>query len=1027
MPAKDSAHPHESVVTAHQPVSPGLGLENPFALPALEEAVQRSLKDPRQVRPQDVQQLQRAIGNQATIRRLDLQPKLTVGAAGDAYEQEADRTAARVLAMPEPQNPQEEKEAGGQRQALATDLTPVQRRTGADPEGSFDAGTDVEASLAAGKGGGTPLPNEVRDFMEPRFGADFSSVRVHTDSESAQLNRRLSAQAFTHGQDIYMGAGKSVNNKALMAHELTHTIQQGAAPVARKAVSSGISEKGVVQRVKGVAHVANSCYLASILHVIANTPRYARLFNLYINPQPQNTDSERLLSNITPLIEMLQADDMIGRVYIEPVLKELEEMHILQSMPHTVQSGKLSSGQSGNQSITTTTTTTTTTGGTSANPGEKPAQEQQDAGEVLERMLSLFHQGHALDDVSMDIQEANPNGPLNYRNLFLPLIAHGNRTLLDALQAYFNPQGQDETRRAASFPEVLNIAMSRNSQDDQISMPSSFTIPATITHDGQEGPRYRLTSFIVRDTFREYKGGHYVAVIRDPQKNQWFEADDMRNTFQQPPRQQVESIDPNTHRMKGHDAPAYALATLYIYERDDAYQQGATDFTEFPSAVALNDHITGEIFADTPHLSTEDKKERMQLIQQYQKSGLSVFKLWDLLKNHRDDKNNTGLKNAFALYTREKFEDQKSTPKEKEEALQNKTLLKELEACPAAQLTAMMEEKLKDEKKNKTWLILAEIVLQAKMDREESCNCQLIGATNENGMEVTMWGTHRRAEQRTAHQQCFLEGIMEGLLNSDYLNSFKPPLKIRILFPVRKTTMVACTNSKTDYINIEMEDYQIDSKLFSVGRTLGLLAHELGVHTLDQVAMTTDQREKEDKKHQESFKGSHGQSGISYTMTRDYTLEDQQQDHVTIGKGVLGQEKAQPRLQMYERTMLSLIRAIPEKCVQDRWEVAAAYSLDVARILVTNDTASLTDIVRLGAIKTAAVYEWQRIKTQHKDNEEIQKIEITPEGLQPCAMNILQLIAGVRVYQIKEKFLKIPQFLSTLSNTLSTPKDDKPV
>jgi peptidoglycan hydrolase-like protein with peptidoglycan-binding domain len=62
--------------------------------------------------------------------------------------------------------------------------------------------------------------------MEPRFGADFSSVRVHTGSEAVQMNRELGAQAFAHGSDVYFGAGKSPGNNELTAHELTHVVQQ---------------------------------------------------------------------------------------------------------------------------------------------------------------------------------------------------------------------------------------------------------------------------------------------------------------------------------------------------------------------------------------------------------------------------------------------------------------------------------------------------------------------------------------------------------------------------------------------------------------------------------------------------------------------------------------------------------------------------------------------------------------------------------------------------------------------------------
>jgi hypothetical protein len=94
----------------------------------------------------------------------------------------------------------------------------------------FEVEGEFEQQLAASRGGGSPLPSEVRSFMEPRFGADFSGVRLHTGGESAQLNRSVSAQAFTLGQDIYLGEGKddleSAQGKELLAHELTHTIQQ---------------------------------------------------------------------------------------------------------------------------------------------------------------------------------------------------------------------------------------------------------------------------------------------------------------------------------------------------------------------------------------------------------------------------------------------------------------------------------------------------------------------------------------------------------------------------------------------------------------------------------------------------------------------------------------------------------------------------------------------------------------------------------------------------------------------------------
>jgi Domain of unknown function (DUF4157) len=76
------------------------------------------------------------------------------------------------------------------------------------------------------------LPGSVRAYMEPRFGVDFSQVHVHTGSAALQMNRAVGAQAFTHGSDIYFGAGHSPTNLELTAHELTHVVQQtGGVPL----------------------------------------------------------------------------------------------------------------------------------------------------------------------------------------------------------------------------------------------------------------------------------------------------------------------------------------------------------------------------------------------------------------------------------------------------------------------------------------------------------------------------------------------------------------------------------------------------------------------------------------------------------------------------------------------------------------------------------------------------------------------------------------------------------------------------
>jgi hypothetical protein len=99
--------------------------------------------------------------------------------------------------------------------------------------------------------------------MEPRFGADFSSVQVHTDGAAVQMNRELGAQAFVHGSDVYFGAGKSPGNNELTAHELTHVVQQtDVNKIQRKGKTKG-DGLTPMQRVKQYDEYINS-YLAPI-------------------------------------------------------------------------------------------------------------------------------------------------------------------------------------------------------------------------------------------------------------------------------------------------------------------------------------------------------------------------------------------------------------------------------------------------------------------------------------------------------------------------------------------------------------------------------------------------------------------------------------------------------------------------------------------------------------------------------------------------------------------------------------------
>jgi hypothetical protein len=88
----------------------------------------------------------------------------------------------------------------------------------------------IESDLAKSKGKGFAMDDLTRTAMEENIGSDFSNVRIHTDARAINMCDKIGAQAFTNGNDIYFNQGKynpsSKSGKHLLAHELTHTVQQ---------------------------------------------------------------------------------------------------------------------------------------------------------------------------------------------------------------------------------------------------------------------------------------------------------------------------------------------------------------------------------------------------------------------------------------------------------------------------------------------------------------------------------------------------------------------------------------------------------------------------------------------------------------------------------------------------------------------------------------------------------------------------------------------------------------------------------
>lgn len=197
-------------------------------------------------------QLQQRLGNhgvQALIARV------SGGGAGQGHD---------GLKVSSPTDPAE-REAVAAAKSVMRSATPdvgaggahgVQRAGG----GHVDAGPDMAQRIERAKIGGAVLPAGLRSFMEGRFGARFGGVRLHTGGEAADLSRALNAHAFTSGQHVFFAANRfrpdTPDGQELIAHELVHTIQQGAGSagspvVAREAAGAG-EKPGLWSRAKNL-------------------------------------------------------------------------------------------------------------------------------------------------------------------------------------------------------------------------------------------------------------------------------------------------------------------------------------------------------------------------------------------------------------------------------------------------------------------------------------------------------------------------------------------------------------------------------------------------------------------------------------------------------------------------------------------------------------------------------------------------------------------------------------------------------
>lgn len=242
---------HQAAPTSDQPAPQN----NQAGASAL---IQLARQAPQSLSPGAVKSLHQATGSRAAQSLLApraaphasakspmmLQTKLTVGPAGDRYEQEADRVAASVVRQiqRQPAVTRAVDPVSGEAVSLQRwEQQPVEEvrldaASGAGLAGGpVDGGT--EKAIQSARGGGKPLAPKVRSSMEGAFNANFNSVRVHTNNKADSLNRSLNARAFTTGNDVFFKQGTynpgSSDGQKLIAHELTHVVQQSGSGISR--------------------------------------------------------------------------------------------------------------------------------------------------------------------------------------------------------------------------------------------------------------------------------------------------------------------------------------------------------------------------------------------------------------------------------------------------------------------------------------------------------------------------------------------------------------------------------------------------------------------------------------------------------------------------------------------------------------------------------------------------------------------------------------------------------------------------
>lgn len=224
-----------------------MAFPSPGAQPALQLQTAKSLPSKPLIQRQAEEEEKKSVQAKSLIQRQPAEEEEVQAKSLIQRQAEEEEESVQSKSLVQRQPAEEEEEAVQAKYQVQRQEEEEEVQTKGIKEREGGVSGSLESRLGAGQGSGKALSPGIQAHMGSRMGADFSGVRVHTDSDAAQMSTALNAQAFTHGSDIYFNQGNydpdSSQGRRLLSHELTHVVQQGQADAKSTAIAQKSSEE----------------------------------------------------------------------------------------------------------------------------------------------------------------------------------------------------------------------------------------------------------------------------------------------------------------------------------------------------------------------------------------------------------------------------------------------------------------------------------------------------------------------------------------------------------------------------------------------------------------------------------------------------------------------------------------------------------------------------------------------------------------------------------------------------------------